>query len=52
MLGLVWLGGTFLYTSRFFSVLSWVAISATALQVGRWFDLTVHLDLFLIELAT
>jgi hypothetical protein len=52
VLGLVWLAGTFLYTSRFFSVLSWAAVSAAALQVGRWFDLTVHLDLFLIELAT
>ncbi|MDH3676426.1 MAG: hypothetical protein OES12_13100, partial [Anaerolineae bacterium] len=52
VLGIVWLAGTFLYTSRFFSVLSWAAVSAAALQVGRWFDLTVHLDLFLIELAT
>jgi hypothetical protein len=51
-LGLVWVGGTFIYTSRFFSVLAWVTISATALQIGRWFDLTAHLDLFLLELAT
>ncbi len=52
VLSVVWLGGTFLYTSRLFSVLTWAGISAAALQVGRWFDLTVHLDLFLIELAT
>lgn len=52
LLSLVWLGGTGLYTSRFFSVLTWVAISASALQLGRWFDITVHLDLFLVELAT
>ena len=52
VLSMVWVGGTFLYTSRFFSVLTWIGISAVALQVGRWFDVTVHLDLFLIELAT
>lgn len=52
VMGLVWLGGTILYTSRFFSVLTWGAGSAAALQIGRWFDLTVHLELFLLGLAT
>lgn len=52
LLSWVWLGGTFLYTSRFFSVITWAAGSAAALQIGRWFDLTTQLDTFLIELVS
>jgi hypothetical protein len=51
LLGLAWLGGTYWYASRFFSVLAGLALSAAGLQLGRWFDRTIHLDLFLIELA-
>ncbi|RMF02947.1 MAG: hypothetical protein D6768_06985, partial [Chloroflexi bacterium] len=47
LLSLVWVGGTWLYRSRFFSVLAWAAAGAAALQTGRWLDLTPHLDLFL-----
>lgn len=52
LLSLVWLGGTFFYRSRFFSVLAWLAGSAAARLVGRWFDLTYHLDVALVALVT
>lgn len=52
VLSIVWLGGAFFYTSRFLSVLTLAAASAGALQIGRRLDLTAHLDLLLIELAT
>jgi hypothetical protein len=52
LMGLVWLGGTFLYRSRFFSLLTLVAISLAALLLGRWLDVSPHLDIFLLQLIT
>jgi hypothetical protein len=49
-LSLVWSGGTFLYRSRFFSVLALLAASLAMLLMGRWLDRSPHLDLFLIQL--
>jgi hypothetical protein len=51
-LTLIWLGGTLFYASRFFSVVALAALSAAALQLGRWFDLTPHLDMLLLEFST
>jgi hypothetical protein len=48
LLSAIWLGGTVFYSSRFFSVLTWLAAGWAALQVGNWFDLTPHFILFLI----
>jgi VIT1/CCC1 family predicted Fe2+/Mn2+ transporter len=44
---LVWVGGTLFDKSRFCSVMALVALSAAAWQLGRWFDLTPHLDMLL-----
>ena len=44
---LIWVGGTLFDNSRFCSVMALVALSAVAWQLGRWFDLTPHLDILL-----
>ncbi len=51
-LTLIWVGGTLFYTSRLFSVVALAALSAAAWQLGRWFDLTPHLDMLLLEFST
>lgn len=48
LVALVWTGGTWFYTSRFFSVLALAAAATAALLLGRWLDRSPHLDLFLI----
>jgi hypothetical protein len=48
---LIWVGGTFFDTSRFCSVMALAALSGAAWQLGRWFDLTPHLDILLLEIS-
>jgi hypothetical protein len=52
LLSLVWAGGTFLYRSRWFSLLALGASSLAMLLVGRWLERSPHLDLLLIQLPT
>jgi hypothetical protein len=52
LLCLVWAGGTWLYRSRFFSLLTLAAGTLAMLLLGRWLDWSPHLDIFLMTLAT
>ncbi len=52
LLSVVWLGGTFFYKSRFFSVTTWLAAAWAALQLGNWLDYTPHFPLFLLGLVS
>ncbi len=52
LLSLVWMGGTFFYRSRFFSLLSLLAASLAMLFIARWLDFSLHLDVLLVELVT
>ncbi len=51
-LGLVWAGGTWLYRSRFFSLLAFAAATLAMILLGRWADRTPHLDVLLAALPT
>lgn len=52
LLGFIWLGGTWFYQSRIFSVLSLLGFSSAAFLLGRWFDQEPHLDLILLALTS
>jgi hypothetical protein len=52
LFSLVWVGGTWLYRSRLYSLLAFGAGSLAMLLLGRWLELSPHLDLFLIALPT
>jgi len=51
-LTVVWVGGTLFYASRFFSVVALTTLSAAAWQLGRWLDITPHLDMLLLQFST
>ena len=51
VLSLIWGLGTLFYRSRIFSVLTLLGLAGAMLALGRWFDQTFHLDIFLIALV-